>query len=116
VSEDNRAGSEPLTDKPATEERPGVVVQNDAGPLLEIAPVAEKEGAKPAAKPAETNIETQQVHTTKIECSRGLADWLVMNNVSLAFTPIKPVSCFSSARCPTSVSRFISATSSGRWA
>ena len=38
------------------------------------------------APPSGANIETQQVQTTKIECSRGLADWLVMNNVSLAFT------------------------------
>lgn len=85
MNEDNPASSKPLTDKPAAEERPGVVVQNDAGSSLEIAPAAEKPAAKPAT-PAETNIETQQVHTTKIECSRGLADWLVMNNVGLAFT------------------------------
>ena len=86
MSEDNRVSSEPLTDKPATEEeRPGVVVQSDARTVPEIAPVAEKPAEKPAT-PAEANIETQQVHTTKIECSRGLADWLVMNNVSLAFT------------------------------
>ena len=85
MNAENSEGSEQLTDKPAAEERSGVVVQNDAGALPEIAPAA----AKPAAKPAPAsgaNIETQQVHTTKIECSRGLADWLVMNNVSLAFT------------------------------
>jgi uncharacterized protein (TIGR03032 family) len=85
VNEDNRVSSEQLTDKPATEERPGVVVQSDARTVPEIAPATEKPAAKPATS-AEANIETQQVHTTKIECSRGLADWLVMNNVSLAFT------------------------------
>jgi len=85
VNEDNRVSSEQLTDKPANEERPGLVVQNNAGAAPEIAPVAEKPAARPAT-PAEVNIETQQVQTTKIECSRGLADWLVMNNVSLAFT------------------------------
>jgi uncharacterized protein (TIGR03032 family) len=85
VNEDNRVSSEPLTDKSAAEERPAVVVQNNAGAAPEIAPAAEGSTAKPAI-PGETNIETQQVHTTKIECSRGFADWLVMNNVSLAFT------------------------------
>ncbi len=85
MNAENSEGSEQLTDKPAAEERSGVVVQNDAGALPEIAPAAEKPAAKPAPASG-ANIETQQVHTTKIECSRGLADWLVMNNVSLAFT------------------------------
>jgi uncharacterized protein (TIGR03032 family) len=85
VTEDTHESSKQLTDKPASEERPGVVVQKDAGTVPEIAPAADMPAAKPGA-PAETNIETQQVHTTKIECSRGLADWLVMHNVSLAFT------------------------------
>ena len=85
MNEDNRVSSEQLTDKPATEERPGLVVQNDAGTAPEIGPAAEG-SATQSATPGAANIETQQVQTTKIECSRGFADWLVMNNVSLAFT------------------------------
>lgn len=85
MTEDKRVSSGPLTDKQATEERPSLVVQSDARAAPEIAPAAEKQETPPA--PAEAaNIETQQVQTTKIECSRGLADWLVMNNVSLGFT------------------------------
>ena len=82
-NEDNRVGSEPLTDKPATEERPSLVVQSDARTVPEIAPAAEQQEAVPAPSDG-ANIETQQVQTTKIECSRGLADWLVMNNAVLA--------------------------------
>jgi uncharacterized protein (TIGR03032 family) len=85
VTKDKRVSPEQLTDKPATEERPSLVVQSDAGTAPHIAPAADQPAEK-AATPGGANIETQQVHTTKIECSRGLADWLVMNNVSLAFT------------------------------
>jgi uncharacterized protein (TIGR03032 family) len=85
VNKDNRVSSEQSIDKPATEERPNLVVQSIAGAVPQIAPAAEKPVAKPAT-PGEPKIETQQAQTTKIECSRGLADWLVMNNVSLAFT------------------------------
>lgn len=85
MNKDNRVSSEQSIDKPATEERPNLVVQSIAGAVPQIAPAAEKPVAKPAT-PGEPKIETQQAQTTKIECSRGLADWLVMNNVSLAFT------------------------------
>ncbi len=85
MNEDTRVGAEPLTDKQSAEERPSLVVQNDARTVPEIAPAADRPAEAPAS-PDGTNIETQQVQTTKIECSRGLADWLVMNNVSLAFT------------------------------
>jgi uncharacterized protein (TIGR03032 family) len=85
VNEDNRVSADQVTDKPAAEERPSVVVQTDAGTKPEIAPAAEQGEAK-AAEAGQAKIETQQVHTTKIECSRGFADWLAMNNVSLAFT------------------------------
>src|SRR3974377_2083109 len=62
-------------------EKPGVVVETTAS-VPEIAQIGEQPGAKPAA----AGGGAQQVNTTKIECSRGLADWLIMNNVSLAFT------------------------------
>jgi len=61
-------------------EKPGVVVET-AGAVPEIAQVGQQPGAKQAPAGG-----AQQVNTTKIECSRGLADWLLMNNVSLAFT------------------------------
>ena len=60
-------------------EKPGVVVES-GGAVPEIS-VAGESGAKPAATAG-----TAELQTTKIECSRGLADWLIMNNVSLAFT------------------------------
>ena len=85
MSEKKIGGVAQLTDKPETEERPALVVQNDVGAAPNIAPAAEMPAIQPAA-PGEAKIQTQQVHTTNIECSRGLADWLVMNNVSLAFT------------------------------
>jgi uncharacterized protein (TIGR03032 family) len=62
-------------------EKPGVVVETTAS-VPEIGQAGEQPGARPAAAAGGA----QQVNTTKIECSRGLADWLVMNNVSLAFT------------------------------
>jgi uncharacterized protein (TIGR03032 family) len=62
-------------------EKPGVVVETAAS-VPEIGQADEQPGARPAAAAGGA----QQVNTTKIECSRGLADWLVMNNVSLAFT------------------------------
>src|SRR4029079_1905927 len=65
-------------------EQPGVVVQGDTTGMPEIgrAPGAPAEQQSPDSGIAAT----QQANTTQIECSRGLADWLVMNNVSLAFT------------------------------
>ena len=60
-------------------EKPGVVVES-GGAVPEISVAGES-----AAKPA-TTAGTAELQTTKIECSRGLADWLIMNNVSLAFT------------------------------
>jgi uncharacterized protein (TIGR03032 family) len=84
VNETSRVDSDQSTDKPASEEPQKLVVQNAPVPPV-IAPAAEQPAAKPAA-PGAAKIETQQVQTTNIECSRGLADWLVMNNVSLAFT------------------------------
>jgi uncharacterized protein (TIGR03032 family) len=71
------AANEGGTNESATaNERPGVQVSNDAG----AAPAIGAAGAQPSATAA------QQLHTTRIECSRGLADWLLMHNVSLAFT------------------------------
>ena len=61
-----------------TEEKPGVVVES-GGSVPEIATIGD--GPAPAAPEA-----VQQLQTTKIECSRGLSDWLLMHNVSLAFT------------------------------
>ena len=84
MNETNRVDSDQSADKSASEEQQKLVVQN--APIAPvIAPAAEKPVAKPAA-PGAAKIETQQVQTTNIECSRGLADWLIMNNVSLAFT------------------------------
>ena len=59
-------------------EKPGVVVES-GGAVPEIATIADGSSAPPAGA-------VQQQQTTKIECSRGLADWLIMHNVSLAFT------------------------------
>jgi uncharacterized protein (TIGR03032 family) len=71
--------------RPEDAEVSGVVVQTDGPPALEIAPVGEEANQNGGeATGAYTN--TQQVHTTKIECSRGLAEWMMMNNVSLGFT------------------------------
>jgi uncharacterized protein (TIGR03032 family) len=71
-------------EQPAAEaaEKPGVVVES-GGAMPEIASVANQSGAQPAPGAGGS---AQQLYTTKIECSRGLADWLIMNNVSLAFT------------------------------
>jgi uncharacterized protein (TIGR03032 family) len=63
-------------------EKPGVVVES-GGNIPEIAPAADQSGQKPAPAAVAT---AQQLNTTKIECSRGLADWLIMNNVSLGFS------------------------------
>ncbi len=77
MDEKTRTGTEqPESESP---EKPGVVVES-GGAVPEIT-ATDQQGAKPA--PA---VSAQQVQTTKIECSRGLADWLIMNNVSLAFT------------------------------
>lgn len=68
------------------EELPGVVVQGDTTEVPQIGPAP---GAGPAEQPAgqaDAAATNQQANTTQIECSRGLADWLIMNNVSLAFT------------------------------
>ncbi|MEA2977340.1 MAG: hypothetical protein QOF19_2860 [Alphaproteobacteria bacterium] len=62
-----------------------VVVQAEAGAAPEIALATDKPAQEPAARPAEPAAEIQ-ANTTNIECSRGLADWLIINNVSLAFT------------------------------
>ena len=86
MSDETSESSNPLSEKSANEALPGVVVQSDTGAVPEIAPAAGKEPAKQAAAPGEAKIQTQQVQTTKIECSRGLGAWLAMNNVSLAFT------------------------------
>ena len=59
-------------------EKPGVVVES-GGAVPEIATIADGSSAPSAGA-------VQQQQTTKIECSRGLADWLIMHNVSLAFT------------------------------
>lgn len=58
--------------------KPGVVVES-GGAVPEIATIADGSSAPSAGA-------VQQQQTTKIECSRGLADWLIMHNVSLAFT------------------------------
>lgn len=86
MNEKSQESSDQSSDKPATEERPGVVVQNSPAPGPAIGPVAETPAAKPAT-PGEAKVGAQQQgQPTKIECSRSLADWLIMNNVSLAFT------------------------------
>jgi uncharacterized protein (TIGR03032 family) len=80
VNEEIRAGSQPSGQQPKAAERQGVVVQAEgAPPQIAPAPGAPQQPGAPGAP-------GQQVHQTKIECSRGLADWLVSNNVSLAFT------------------------------
>lgn len=65
--------------------QPGVVVRSEGAAVPEIAPAPDSSG-KPPAPGSGAAAPTQQANTTKIECSRGLADWLIMNNVSLAFT------------------------------
>ena len=77
---DEKTSSNPEQMAADQAEKPGVVVETAAS-VPEIAQVGEGPGAKAAAGGG-----VQQVNTTKIECSRGLADWLIMNNVSLAFT------------------------------
>jgi uncharacterized protein (TIGR03032 family) len=83
VDDKTRTSSEKSASEAA--EKPASVVQTGGAPALEIAPVAEA-AAQPAAPGAAVRTDTRQVNTTKIECSRGLAEWLIMNNVSLAFS------------------------------
>jgi len=79
VDEDTRKNPEQSAGEPP--EKPGIVVES-GGAVPEIATVGDQSGAKAPAEVASA----QQLQTTKIECSRGLADWLTINNVSLAFT------------------------------
>lgn len=83
MDEKTPANQEPAADPAAdpAAEKPGVVVETGGG-VPEIAQV----GAQPGADKAAAAPGLQQANTTKIECSRGFADWMLMNNVSLAFT------------------------------
>lgn len=81
--DDKTTGSESAAGEGS--EQQGVVVQTDGAPALDIAP-AQEAAAKEQGQASGARTETQQVHTTKVECSRGFAEWLAMNNVSLAFT------------------------------
>jgi len=65
----------------------GIVVESAPEPALEIGPAptpADVPAAEPSAPPAAQAAPEAQ--TTQIECSRGLAEWLIMNDVSLGFT------------------------------
>jgi uncharacterized protein (TIGR03032 family) len=78
MDEKTRASAEEAAAATAEKERPGIVVES-GGAVPEIA----QKGAQPGARQPQA---AQQGNTTQIECSRGLAGWLLMNNVSLAFT------------------------------
>ena len=78
---DDKTRPSPDPGSNGADEKPGVVVES-GGTIPEISTVPEQSGAQPA--PAIASPE--QVHTTNIDCSRGFADWLLMNNTSLAFT------------------------------
>ena len=80
MDDKTRTGAEqPIGETP---EKPGVVVES-GGAVPEIATKADGSTPNAASAPAGN---AQQLQTTKIECSRGIADWLIMHNVSLAFT------------------------------
>jgi len=66
---------------PEPVERAGVVIDSGGGGMPAIGPAPGQTGQGAGAVP-----EQQQVYTTKIECSRGLGEWLIINNVSLAFS------------------------------
>jgi uncharacterized protein (TIGR03032 family) len=85
VDEDIATSSDQAGGKAGSAKGDDVVVQAEAGAAPEIALATDKSAQEPAARPAEPAAEIQ-ANTTNIECSRGLADWLIINNVSLAFT------------------------------
>ena len=74
------AGAGAVAEQPA----PDIVVQGDTTALPQIGPAPGAQGGTPSGESAPPV--NQQPNTTQIDCSRGLADWLLMNNVSLAFT------------------------------